>query len=64
MYKITKGNIEAYANTYEKAEKTYKRMRKNLYPCQSFTRLYCDLGNGYCLMRVGGKRIEKALKPI
>lgn len=62
MYKITKGNTEVHANTYEKAEKTYMRMCKILYPCGAITRLYCNLGGGYCLMRVGGKKIEQALK--
>lgn len=62
MYKITKGDIEAYANTYEKAKCIYNRMCKTLYPCRAITRLYCNLGDGYCLMRCGGERIEQALK--
>jgi hypothetical protein len=63
MYKITKGNREEYANTYMKAEKIFRRLCKNLYQCGAITRLYCDIGNGYQLMRVGGRRIENALIP-
>ena len=61
MYKITKGNREEHADTYPQADKIFRRLCKNLYPCGAITRLYCDIGDGYKLMKVGGKRIENAL---
>ena len=63
MYKITKGDREEHANTYPEAEKIYNRLCKSKYPCGALTRLYCDLGEGYQIMRIGGNRIERALLP-
>lgn len=60
MYKITRGDKLFFADNYSSAEKIFTRTANSKYPCGAFTRLYCNLGDGYKLMRVHGKQIERA----
>ena len=60
MYKITRGDNIQTAATYTQAEKIFNRIKRNKYPCGTFTRLYCDLGDGYQLMMISGKAIERS----
>lgn len=60
MYKITKGDKLFFADNYASAEKVFNRTKNTKYPCGAFTRLYCDLGAGYDLMRVHSKSIGRA----
>lgn len=60
MYKITRGDEISYTQTYPEAEKIFNRVRRRKYPCWEYTRLYCDLGEGYQLMTVAGKRLNNA----
>jgi hypothetical protein len=59
MYKITRDNKEYKADTYTKAKQIFSRLSKLKTPPNVFTRLYCNLGDGYKLMQVHSNRLRK-----
>ena len=60
MYKITRDDKEYKADTYPEALKIFNRLKKQKTPPNVFTRLFCNLGDGYRLMQAHSNRLRRA----
>ena len=57
MYKVTRGSKEYKMDTYAEAVKKFNLIKRWKTPPNVFTRLYCNLGDGYKLMQAHSNRL-------